>query len=201
MSAVEDTLEKTRDAYPADLARFVRERWDEERAGALPDQGTLETLISACYQAGLLREEERAVTFRVILCDPDRLPPREGPPDGMHRLEFPEAQTVRRPGDKAALTRRRLLPLAHRGLFGRGRGLRDLGSRPLGTEVVEGRTRAGGIPRRLCRVLWSSACTVPGRIAVDVGLETLCKLDEGRTLGRLDGRIQSRAGSPPRSRR
>src|SRR5215212_2738929 len=88
MSPVEDTLRGTRDAYPADLACFVRERWDEDRAGRLPDQGTLETLISACYQAGLLREEERAVTFRVILCDPDLLPPREGPPGGTHRLEF-----------------------------------------------------------------------------------------------------------------
>ena len=70
MSPVEDTLRSTQDDYPADLARFVRERWDEDSAGTLPGQGTLETLISACYQAGLLREEERAVTFRVILCHP-----------------------------------------------------------------------------------------------------------------------------------
>ena len=79
MSQVEDPLRSTQDAYPADLARFVRERWDEDRVGTLPDQDTLETLISACYQAGLLHEEERAVTFRVILCDPDLLSPREGP--------------------------------------------------------------------------------------------------------------------------
>ena len=38
MSPVEDTLRSTQDAYPADLARFVRERWDEGRAGTLPDQ-------------------------------------------------------------------------------------------------------------------------------------------------------------------
>jgi hypothetical protein len=30
MSPVEDTLRGTQDAYPADLARFVRERWDEQ---------------------------------------------------------------------------------------------------------------------------------------------------------------------------
>jgi hypothetical protein len=139
MSPVEDTLRSTQDAYPSDLARFVRERWNEDRAGTLPDQGTLETLISACYQAGLLREEERTVTFRVILCDPDLLPLREGPPAGT-QARVPEAQTVRRPGDKAALTRRRLLPLAHRSLFRRGRGVEDLGPRPHGTEVVERRT-------------------------------------------------------------
>jgi hypothetical protein len=38
MSPVEDTLRGPQDAYPADLARFVRERWDEDRAGTLPDQ-------------------------------------------------------------------------------------------------------------------------------------------------------------------
>ena len=101
MSPVEDTLRSTQDAYPAELARFVRERWDEDRAGTLPGQGSLETLISTCYQASLSREEERAVTFRVILCDPDLLPPREGPPDGTHRLEFPrprrfDVQEIRR---------------------------------------------------------------------------------------------------------
>src|SRR5687768_453315 len=101
MSQVEDTHSTTQDAYPADLARFLHERWDEDRAGALPDQGTLETLISVCYQAGLLHEEERAVTFRMILCDPALLPLREGPPGGTHRLEFPaprpfDIQEIRR---------------------------------------------------------------------------------------------------------
>ena len=32
--------------------------------------------------------------FRVILCDPDRLPPNEGPPGGIHRLEFPSPETA-----------------------------------------------------------------------------------------------------------
>src|ERR687890_369795 len=137
MSPVEDTLRSTHDAYPADLARFVRERWDEDRAGALPDQGTLETLISACYQAGLLREEER----RYFQGDPMRSRPAAGARRAARRdtqAGVPEAQTVRRPADKAALTSRRLLPLAHRGLFRRGRGVEDLGPRPHGTEVVEG---------------------------------------------------------------
>lgn len=56
-------------SYPGDLARFVRERWndtDGESAGAapalLPDAEVLEELLSACYQASLLQEEERAVT-------------------------------------------------------------------------------------------------------------------------------------------
>jgi hypothetical protein len=55
MGAVEGTRRTTQDAYPADLARFVCGAWDEERAGPLPDEGTVETLISGCYQASLLR--------------------------------------------------------------------------------------------------------------------------------------------------
>jgi len=127
MRPVEDTLRSTQDAYPADLARFIRERWDEGRAGALPDQGTLEALISTCYQAGLLREEERAVTFRLILCDPDLLPAREGPPGGSHSLEFPSPRQL----DVQEI--RRLSPAAdyYRSLIGvcfdEGEGLRIWG--------------------------------------------------------------------------
>jgi hypothetical protein len=82
MGSVEDTQRTTQDAYPADLARFIRERWDEGEFGPLPDPDALEALISACYQASLLREEERAVTFRVILCDAARCRLAEGLPVG-----------------------------------------------------------------------------------------------------------------------
>jgi DisA bacterial checkpoint controller nucleotide-binding len=171
----------THDAYPADLARFVCERWDEERAGPLPDEGTVETLISACYQASLLREEERAVTFRVILCDPERLPPNEGPPGGIHRLEFPEPRHF----DIQEL--RRLSPAADyfRSLIGicldeegalKIWGLVHSGPRWL-REGQGGRDAPPPLPRVLVLRVHG-----PGRIAVDVGQESLCKLDEGRIL-------------------
>ncbi len=83
----------TEHAYPADLAAFVRERWDGTAIPLPPDQGTLETLISTCYQASLLREEERSVTFRAMLCDPSELPSLAGPPGGLHVLEFPSPRT------------------------------------------------------------------------------------------------------------
>lgn len=76
----------------------MRERWeghpggaenDEEGAG-LPDGPVLETLLSTCYQASLLREEERPVVFRMIFADPQDFPEGDGPPDGLHRLQFEE---------------------------------------------------------------------------------------------------------------
>jgi hypothetical protein len=178
MSSVEDTRRTIQDAYPADLAHFIRERWNEDRAAPLPEQGVLETLISACYQASLLREEERAVTFRVILCDPDRLPPNEGPPGGIHRLEFPEARQF----DIQEL--RRLSPAAdyYRSLVGvcldeegelRIWGLVHSGPRWL-REGQGGRDAPPPLPRALILRVHG-----PGRIAADVGLETLCKLEEG----------------------
>jgi len=179
MGAVEDTRRTIRDAYPADLARFIRERWDEDRAGALPDSHTLETLISACYQASLLREEERAVTFRVILCDPDRLPPNEGPPGGIHRLEFPE------PRQFDIQEMRRLSPAAdyYRSLVGvcfdEEEGLRIWGLVHSGPRWLRegqgGRDAPPLLPRALVLRIHG-----PGRIAADVGQETLCKLDEGK---------------------
>jgi hypothetical protein len=179
MGTVEDTQRTTRDAYPADLAEFVRERWDEEMAGPLPELGTLETLISACYQASLLQEEERAVTFRVILCTPDRLPPNEGPPGGVHRLEFPEPRQF----DIQEI--RRLSPAAdyYRSLIGvyadeegslRIWGLVHSGPRWL-REGQGGRDAPPPLPSALILRVHG-----PGRIAADVGLEALCKLDEGR---------------------
>jgi hypothetical protein len=103
-------------AYPDDLASFVREHWEDssrdaegakdERDDSLPAAPVLEALLSTCYQASLLREEERSVTFRLIFADPDLFPEEEGPPEGLHRLEFIEP----RPFDEREL--RRLSPAA-----------------------------------------------------------------------------------------
>ena len=37
------------------------------RDGAAPRLGALEELLDACYQASLMREEERAVNFRLVM--------------------------------------------------------------------------------------------------------------------------------------
>ena len=54
-----------------------------------------------------MREEERAVNFRLILAGPEAFSPEAGPPTGLHRLEF----VAPRPFDEDEL--RRLSPAAH----------------------------------------------------------------------------------------
>ncbi len=167
-------------AYPQHLASFVRERWGGTVPGAdpLPDPPVFETLLSACYQASLLREEERSVTFRMVLCDPDRLPVRQGPPSGLHKLEFPEP----RPFDVQEL--RRLSPAAdyYRSLVGVApygeRGLRIWGLVHSGPRWLRwdqgGRDAPPPLPSApIVRVFG------PGRVAVDCGSVVVGKLEEG----------------------
>ena len=64
-------------AYPDDLAAFVHARWAEVDAagpwaeGSFPNEppprDVVEALVSTAYQASLLRDEERPVTFRAVL--------------------------------------------------------------------------------------------------------------------------------------
>ncbi len=80
-------------AYPKDLAAFVLDHWQagsNRECPSLPNSSELEHLISICYQASLLRDEERPVSFRLILLPPDLFPPDQGPPIGLHRLLFSE---------------------------------------------------------------------------------------------------------------
>jgi hypothetical protein len=181
-------------AYPQDLATFLYERWDEPAAcpdtpaavagGApepLPDTPTLETLLSICYQASLLREEERPVRFRLILCAPEQLRAADGPPTGLHRLVF----TTPRPCMEHEL--RRLSPAVefYRSLIGvqldPGQGLQIWGivhSGPRWLQAVHGgRDTFQALPPALVvRV------TAPGRIAVCKGLVTLATLNGGRIV-------------------
>src|SRR5665647_1778318 len=87
-------------SYPKELVAFIFERWQDasfvERlcpaavdcTFQLPDREILEQVISTCYQASLMREEERPVMFRLIIRDSHLFPAEEGPPTGMHRLIF-----------------------------------------------------------------------------------------------------------------
>ncbi len=85
-------------AYPSELAQFVAGRWDpvDPATGDLSECGTrpeiLEMLISACYQASMLREEARPVTFRMIVCRPECFGAAVTLPDGLHILKFSESR-------------------------------------------------------------------------------------------------------------
>ncbi|MDQ5812302.1 MAG: hypothetical protein M3358_16510 [Actinomycetota bacterium] len=160
-------------AYPKDLAYSVHDRWDDASpsvgpapgahlpANPPPLPGVLQEVFSACYQASLMREEERPVTFRLILCEPELVPTEGGPPTGLQRLEF----TAPRPFEVQEL--RRLSPAAsyHRSLIGArlsgGGGLEIWGLVQSGPGWVRtfqgGRDRHAPLPRR-----WSSTSAVPG---------------------------------------
>lgn len=209
-------------AYPHQLSRFVIERWaqldhapappvtalaalagltgpvsggesgGDVRICALPEPPVLEALLSTVYQATLLREEERPVTFRLIVGPPESYPEEAGPPDGLHRLVF----TQRRPLTEHEL--RRLAPAAkyHRSLIGVDRdadgslfiwGLLQSGPRWL-DGVHGGRRSLPTLPASKLVV----RATGPGRIAVASGSLTLGEIRGGRISAPSSDLFESR---------
>ena len=89
-----------RTLYPPQLTDLILNCWPEvQRATGMnlprPERDRLEAALSSCYQASLLREEGRPVTFRVALAGLDEFGTSAGPPTGLHRLAF----ELRRPLD------------------------------------------------------------------------------------------------------
>jgi hypothetical protein len=183
-------------AYPSDLAALVLERWSDALTSGRtdvrpPDAAALTAVLSTCYQATLLREEGRPVTFRLALSDPDAFDAAAGPPSGLHRLLF----TRRLPLNPHEL--RRLAPAA---TFSRSLiGMTLVG--PSGPEmwgvvhsglhwlqsVRGGRAREQTIPHVLV-----IAATGPGRLLVSVGTITLAELKNGTLSGLEMDLFQSR---------
>ena len=168
-------------SYPRDLAAFVVERWPVA-AQALPKPSVLEELLSICYQASLMREEERAVNFRLVLADPEVFPLEAGPPTGYHRLEF----LTPVPLDEDRL--RRLSPAVdyYRSLVGVGRdaegGLETWGVVQSGTgwvrSVIGGRGQYPPLPS-----VPVVHVTAPGRLYVYMGDVLVAGLEGGRLSG------------------
>ena len=177
--------------YPDDLARFVWEHWEDYPEGVeepgygrteSPEEAVLEALFSVCYQAGLLREEERPVTFRAILAPPEAFPKEDGPPYGLHRVEFGES----RPLNEREL--RRLSPAAdfERSLIGVCRDddseLRIWGVVHSGARWL--RVLRGG--RELSAPLPPVPVVIgqgPGHLTVKKGSEFVAELSGGRIVG------------------
>jgi hypothetical protein len=176
-------------SYPGDLARFVRDRWrdvQEPTTGGvdpLPDAAALEGFFAVCYQAGMLREEERPVVFRAILAEPALFDPEGRPPEGLQRLAFPRSL----PFDPRELRRLSVAADPQRTLIGVWRdgegGLRIWGLINSGTRWLRdiyGGRRAGA-PLPSAPVVHVNA---PGSIEAYKGHEIVGKLQGGK-LSRL----------------
>ena len=175
-------------AYPRDLAEAVDRRCQEALIGTdihltLPDQALLEEVLSVCYQASLLREEGRPVTFRVALAGPGVFPPAEGPPAGLHRLVFGAS----RPFDQHEL--RRLAPAAvfSRTLMGvtidRDRGPRIWGLIHSGAHWLQS-VRGGRETQQAIPPVLIIAVSGPGRMLVSAGTITIAELTNGTLISR-----------------
>ena len=178
-------------AYPKDLVAFIYERWQDasfvarfcpRRADCsfeLPDREVLEQVLSTCYQASLLREEERPVMFRLIIRDSHLFAAEEGPPTGMHRLIFSRS----RPFNEYEL--HRLAPAAdfYRTLIGisinPNEGAQIWGLLHSGTRwmhaVYGGRKTSPPLP--VCLVVY---VTGAGQISVCIGAEIIASLNAGQ---------------------
>ena len=173
-------------SYPADLARFVRDRWSDAPGppgvDQVPDAAALEGFFAACYQASMLREEERPVVFRAILAEPALFDPEGRPPDGLQRLEFPRSL----PFDPRGLRRLSVAADPERVLIGvhvdQVGGLRIWGLVNSGTRWlrdVRGGRRAGA-PLPPLPVVHVDA---PGSVEAYRGHELIGKLQGGSLSG------------------
>ena len=175
-------------AYPRDLARGVHVRWPEVQLGThvrltLPAPALLEEALSVCYQASLLREEGRPVTFRVAFGSPDAFAATAGPPGGLHRLVFTES----RPLDQHEL--RRLAPAAvfSRSLIGAtvdsDAGPRIWGVIHSGPQWLQS-VRGGRETQQAIPPVLIVAVTGPGRVLVSAGTITIAELTNGTLVSR-----------------
>lgn len=182
--------------YPGQIAEYARQRWHKLRRGemascslresALLESEAFERLLSTAYQASMLEEESRSVTFRLLVSQPSCIAESDGPPTGLHRLMFAEP----RPFTEHEL--RRLSPAAkyHRSLIGVERRDDDfviwgiLQSGPRWLQAARGgRAPPSPVPTDSLIV----RVTGPGRLAVSWGDITLAQVRAGRTVeGSMD---------------
>lgn len=182
--------------YPDQFARIVLDAW-KTRAGLQPyeksvpaadtplREDSLREVLSTCFQSSLLREEERAITFRLFLGKPDVLPQDGGPPLGVQVLPFASPREFN-PGEI-----RRLSPAVdfHRAMIGascsEGRltiwGLIYTGPGWI-REIHGGRDFQVDLPPQM--IIHTRG---PGNLAVYCGNDVIATLHEGEVeLGDVD---------------
>jgi len=182
-------------SYPKDLAKFVHQRWDqassvsgdpaitvETPVGGLPPLPVLEEIISTCYQASLMRDEQRQVMLRLIVSNPEQFAVDDGPPNGLQPLIFNEYRLF------SANELRRLSPAAgfYRSLVGINL---DSNHNPSIWGIIQsgphwlralrgGRGTPSTLPPHLVLYI-----TGPGRIEVNKGSTTVGQLRDGMVFG------------------
>ena len=177
-------------AYYEDLIWFVRHHWSGSDAN-LGDDAAITAVpcrrppgsraLSTCYQASMLREEERPVQVRLVLADPELFPDADVPPLGLHRQMFAQP----RPCDETEL--RKLSPAVDfsRSLIGvtlnDDSGWEIWGIVHSGTRWLQAYRGGREVPPVFPNVP-VILVTGPGRLAVLKGKETLATLVEGRII-------------------
>jgi len=109
--------------YPKQLADLVKEHWNErefvkarsnekdsEARNGLPCDAILKHLIAICFEASLLRDEDRPVRFRLMLRNPEQFTRNEDSASGLQHLVFAhplslEANKLRRLAQAAPFDR------------------------------------------------------------------------------------------------
>jgi hypothetical protein len=176
-----------RPAYPPDLTALVLRRWADVQRGCgghlpRPSRQRLEHALSASFQASLLRDEGRSITFRIALASPRLFVPAAGPPTGLHRLVFDQ----RRPFDHHEL--RLLSPAAafSRSFIGAsldGRvGPHLWGLIHTGPDWFQA-VRGGRGTRQAVPNVPTIAVTGPGRVLVNAGSTVIADLSNGTLIG------------------
>jgi hypothetical protein len=171
--------------YPKEFAKHVFHQLNDDLSSHhlehSLDRSVLENLVSICYQASFMREEDRTARFRLIIRSPDNFPSGESPPEGLHRFVF----TDPRPCSEDEL--RRLFPAVsfHRSIIG---VTINENSMPLIWGIVHtgprwlqmihgGSQKINPLPDSLIIYV-----TGPGRIAVSVGLNIFAALRSGKLI-------------------
>jgi hypothetical protein len=181
--------------YPREFAEHVFRQLTEGASSYpldhCPDRAVLENILSICYQASFMREEERPARFRLIFRNPENFPSGQSPPDGLHRIEFTEPRLC------CEDELRRLFPAAgfHRSMIGvtlDGHsqphiwGIVHTGPRWL--QLIHGGTlKISPLPDSLIIFV-----TGPGRITVSVGLTMVAGLRGGKLIDAAKDVLSSR---------
>jgi Probable sensor domain DACNV len=177
--------------YPGQLAELVKKVWPAEAIEHLPGDSQLRLLLDVAYHASLLREEQRPVTFRLLLGSPDEMVKPELPPISLAGFPLDRA----RPFNEQEVRRISMAADFFRSLIGvhadREEQLKIWGILLSGTRWVNavdgGRFSSAPIPQRL--VIHALG---PGRLTVFLGHQRVAALSSGQLEANAFDLFQSR---------